>query len=61
MGVVLEHSVPPIISAELFNAVQLELAKNSKAPAKHTADEDYLLTTKPFWGRYGAMMVARQE
>ncbi|MCH5161870.1 MAG: recombinase family protein [Clostridiales bacterium] len=58
MGVVIENSVPPIISEELFKAVQLELAKNSKAPARHTAYEDYLLTTKLFCGKCGAMMVA---
>lgn len=46
MGVVIENSVPQLVSKELFNAVQLELAKNSKAPARHTADQDYLLTTK---------------
>lgn len=59
MGVVIENSVPPLVSEELFNAVQLELAKNSKAPARHSADEDYLLTTKLFCGRCGAMMVAQ--
>ena len=59
MGVVIKNSVPPIVSEELFNAVQLELAKNSKAPARHTADDDYLLTTKLFCGRCGAMMVAQ--
>ena len=59
MGVVIENSVPQLISEELFDAVQLELAKNSKAPARHTADEDYLLTTKLFCGRCGAMMVAQ--
>lgn len=59
MGVVIKDSVPPIVSKELFNAVQLELAKNSKAPARHTADDDYLLTTKLFCGRCGAMMVAQ--
>lgn len=59
MGVVIKDSVPPLVSEELFNAVQLELAKNSKAPARHTADDDYLLTTKLFCGRCGAMMVAQ--
>lgn len=59
MGVVIKDSVPPLVSEELFNAVQLELAKNSKAPARHTADNDYLLTTKLFCGRCGAMMVAQ--
>ena len=59
MGVVIKDSVPPIVSKELFNAVQLELAKNSKAPARHTADDDYLLTTRLFCGKCGAMMVAQ--
>lgn len=59
MGVVIKDSVPPIVSEELFNSVQLELAKNSKAPARHTADDDYILTTKLFCGRCGAMMVAQ--
>ena len=59
MGVVIENSVPPLVSEELFNAVQLELAKNSKAPARHSPDEDYLLTTKLFCGRCGAMMVTQ--
>ena len=59
MGVVIKDSVPPIVSEELFNSVQLELAKNSKAPARHTATDDYLLTTKLFCGHCGAMMVAQ--
>ena len=57
MGVVIENSVPQLVSKELFNAVQLELAKNSKAPARHTADQDYLLTTKLFCGKCGTFMV----
>ena len=59
MDVVIKDSVPPIVSEELFNAVQIELAKNAHAPARHTAEEDYLLTTKLFCGRCGAMMVAQ--
>ena len=59
MGVVIENNVPPLVSEELFQAVQMELAKNAKAPARHSADEDYLLTTKLFCGRCGAMMVAQ--
>ena len=59
MGVKIENGVPAIIDKELFDGVQLELAKNSKAPARHTADDDYLLTTKLFCGRCGAMMVAQ--
>lgn len=58
MGVVIPNSVPPIVSEDLFNAVQLELAKNSRAPARYTAKDDYFLTTKLFCGKCGAMMVA---
>ena len=57
--VVIEHGVPQIIDDDIFNAVQLELQKNAKAPARHTADVDYLLTTKLFCGHCGAMMVAQ--
>ncbi len=39
--------------------MQDELKKNSKAPARHTADDDYLLTTKLFCGKCGSMMVAQ--
>ncbi|HBN12475.1 MAG TPA: recombinase family protein [Clostridiales bacterium] len=59
MGVVKENGVPQIVTEEVFNAVQAELEKNSKAPARHTAKDDYLLTTKLFCGSCGAMMVAQ--
>ncbi len=59
MGVIIKDGVPPIVSEELFSSVQLEVAKNSKSPARHTATDDYLLTTKLFCGRCGAMMVAQ--
>lgn len=58
-GIIIEHSVPPLVSEELFNAVQIEIAKNAHAPARHTADDDYLLTTRLFCGKCGAMMVAQ--
>jgi len=58
-GIKIENGVPAIISEKLFNAVQIEIAKNAHAPARHTADEDYLLTTKLFCGKCGAMMVAQ--
>ena len=58
-GIKIENSVPQLVSEELFNAVQLEIAKNSHAPARHTAKDDYLLTTKLFCGKCGAMMVSQ--
>lgn len=57
--IVIPNGVPAIVSEELFERVQAELAKTSKAPARHSADEDYLLTTKLFCGKCGAMMVAQ--
>lgn len=59
MGVEIENGVPAIVDKEIFDGVQIELAKNSKAPARHTADDDYLLTTRLFCGKCGAMMVAQ--
>ncbi len=58
-GVTHKDVIPPIIDKHIFNAVQDELKKNSKAPARHTADDDYLLTTKLFCGKCGSMMVAQ--
>lgn len=58
-GVVVENGIPAIIDRSLFEAVQIELKKNSNAPARHTAKEDYLLTTKLFCAKCGAMMVAQ--
>lgn len=58
-GVLIEDGVPAIIEKDRFERVQSELKKNSKAPARHTADDDYLLTTKLFCGKCGAMMVAQ--
>ena len=58
-GIIIENSVPPLISEELFNAVQLVIKKNGHAPARHTAKDDYLLTTKIFCGKCGAMMVGQ--
>ena len=43
-------------NANLFNKVQEKLAKNKKAPARHKAEESYLLTTKLFCGHCGALM-----
>ena len=55
----IENAVPAIVSVELFNGVQIEIAKNSHAPARHTVEDDYLLTTKFFCGKCDTMMVAQ--
>ena len=43
-------------NANLFNKVQEKLTKNKKAPARHKAEESYLLTTKLYCGKCGALM-----
>ena len=43
-------------NANLFNKVQEKLAKNKKAPARHKAEDTYLLTTKLYCGKCGALM-----
>ena len=54
--VVQPNAIPALVSEDLFNKVQEKLAKNKKAPARHKAEEDYLLTTKLFCGCCGAYM-----
>ena len=54
--VVQPNAIPALVSEELFNKVQERLAKNKKAPARHKAEESYLLTTKLYCGKCGALM-----
>jgi len=49
--------IPAIVPIELFDRVHELLAKNKKAPARHKAEDDYLLTTKLFCGHCSAYMV----
>jgi DNA invertase Pin-like site-specific DNA recombinase len=55
--VVNPDGIPAIVPKDLFNRVQELLAKNKKAPARHKAEDDYLLTTKLFCGLCNAFMV----
>lgn len=55
--IVIPNAVPTIISSDLFERVQRRLAKNKHAPARHKAEDDYLLTTKLCCGKCGAYMV----
>ena len=54
--IVLPNAMPAIIDEETFNAVQERMARNKKAPAMHRSEDDYLLTTRLFCGKCGAMM-----
>ena len=55
--IVTPGGIPAIVPQDLFDRVQEKTAKNKKAPARHKAEDDYLLTTKLFCGTCGAMMV----
>ena len=54
--VVIPHGIPAIVPEDLFERVQEKIEKNKKAPARHKAEDDYLLTTKLFCGHCGAYM-----
>jgi len=54
--IVVPDGIPAIVPRDLFDRVQERLAKNSKAPARAKADENYLLTTKIFCGHCGTSM-----
>lgn len=53
---VVPDGIPPIIPQDLFDRVQEKMEKNKKAPARHKAEDDYLLTTKLFCGYCGAYL-----
>ena len=54
--IVVPDGIPRIVTDELFNRVQEQLTKNKKAPARHKAEDDYILSTKLFCGKCGSMM-----
>ena len=54
--IVIPDGIPAIVPKELFDRVQEKMAKNKKAPARHKAEDDYLLTTKLFCGYCGAYL-----
>lgn len=55
--IVTPGGIPAIVPQDLFDRVQQRTAKNKKAPARHKAEDDYLLTTKLFCGTCKAFMV----
>lgn len=54
--IVVPDGIPAIVPQDLFDRVQEKLSKNKKAPARHKAEDDYLLTTKLFCGYCGAYL-----
>lgn len=55
--IVVPNGIPALVPTDLFERVQEQMKKNKKAPARHKAEDDYLLTTKLFCGTCKAMMV----
>ncbi len=51
------NGIPAIIPIELFDRVQARMKTNQKAPAKHKAEDEYLLTTKLYCGKCNSFMV----
>ena len=49
--------IPAIVTEELFDRVQKRMTANKKVPAKHKAEDEYLLTTKLFCGKCHSYMV----
>ncbi len=56
-SVVNPNGIPAIVPTELFERVQERMKTNKKAPAKHKAEDEYLLTTKLFCGKCERLMV----
>jgi transposase-like protein len=54
--IIIPNGIPAIIPLDLFERVQEKLKKNSKAPSRNKAKENYLLTTKIFCGNCGTSM-----
>lgn len=54
--IIVPDGIPAIVPKDLFDRVQERLEKNKKAPARHKAEDDYLLTTKLFCGYCGAYL-----
>ena len=57
LDVTVPNIIPPLVSEDVFERVQQRLAKNKKAPARHKAEDDYLLTLKLFCGKCNTHMV----
>lgn len=55
--IVIEGAIPAIIDKDLFEKVQKRIEVNTRAPAIHKAEDEYLLTTHLFCGKCKAMMI----
>ena len=57
LDVVIPGGIPAIVTQEMFDRVQERMALNKKAPAKHKAEDEYLLTTKLYCAKCKCFMV----
>ena len=55
--VVIENGIPAIVPNDGFDKVQEMIAVNKRAPSRHQAVDDYLLTTKLYCGKCKSFMV----
>ncbi len=55
--IVIPGGIPPIVSEDFFKKVQQRMQRNRHAPAKEKAKINYLLSTKLFCGKCGALML----
>ena len=55
--IVVPGGIPVLVPVDLFERVQERITKNRKAPARHKAEDEYLLTTKLFCGECESLMV----
>ena len=55
--IIVPDGIPALVPQDLFERVQEKMEKNKKAPARHKAEDDYLLTTKLFCGTCRSFMV----
>lgn len=55
--VVIPGGIPAIVTQEMFDRVQERMALNKKSPAKHKAEDEYLLTTKLYCAKCKRFMV----
>ena len=51
------NGIPAIVPLDLFEKVQDRMAQTKKAPAKHKAEDDYLLSPKLYCGKCNRLMV----
>ena len=55
--IIVPDGIPALVPQDLFERVQEKMEKNKRAPARHKAEDDYLLTTKLFCGTCRSFMV----